>query len=216
MERPPGSAAGNGGVDRGRPSAMDTLSLLAEPFTFTQFRPLLPRQFIGEARQCGVWLSDEELEAWHRVRLLVPLYRLARDGREIVAAHRHGEDAYHLAHWQPTSRADLVDAHDHGRLYDASSEPFIARRRLKRQLGGRSYESSVYLYSRHQLAALQLLRQVRPQLNLRRAQGHLVGQLDAGADVVAIWRERAPAGCATPPLQRRCWSRRTTRASSIV
>jgi hypothetical protein len=51
----------------------------------------------------------------------------------------------------------------HGRLYDAAFEAFVARRRLKRPLGERSYESSVYLYSRHQLTALPFLRQVRPQ-----------------------------------------------------
>ncbi len=170
---------------------MDTLSLVDEPFAFTQFRPLLPRQFIEEAKKCGLWLSQQELEAWHRVRILVPFYRLARDGRAIARAYRHGEDAYHLAHWQPTSRADLVEARRHARLHDPACEPFIAYRRLKRRLGERSYESSVYLYSRHQLTALQLLGQMRPQLMLKRTKSDLVGRLDARADIVAIWRERA-------------------------
>jgi hypothetical protein len=57
---------------------VDTLRLLDEPFTFTQYRPLLPRQFIDETKKCGLWLSQQELEALHRVRLLVPFYRLAR------------------------------------------------------------------------------------------------------------------------------------------
>jgi hypothetical protein len=172
-------------------SGVDTLRLLDEPFTFTQYRPLLPRQFIDEAKRCGLWLSEQELEAIHRVRLLVPLYRLARDGREIANAHRRGEDAYHLAHWQPTSRADLTDARTHGRLYDAASEAFIARRRLKRPLGDRSYESSVFLYSRHQLTAVPFLRQVRPQLKLKHAKGDVIGQLAANRGSVGILRERA-------------------------
>ena len=169
---------------------MDTLRLLDEPFTFTQYRPLVPRQLIDEARKCGLWLGEQELEALHRVRLLVPFYRLARDGREIANAHRRGEDAYYLAHWQPTSRADLTDARTHGRLYDAASEPFIARRRLKRPLGEWSYDSSVYLYSRHQLTALAFLRQVRPRLQLQ-TKGHLVGRLDGDRGSVEILRERA-------------------------
>jgi hypothetical protein len=45
----------------------------------TQYRPLLPRQFIDETKKCGLWLSEQELKAFHRVRLLVPFYRLARD-----------------------------------------------------------------------------------------------------------------------------------------
>ena len=44
-------------------SGIDTLRLLDEPFTFTQYRPLLPRQFIDEAKKCGLWLSEQELEA---------------------------------------------------------------------------------------------------------------------------------------------------------
>jgi hypothetical protein len=171
-------------------SGIDTLRLLDEPFTFTQYRPLLPRQFIDEAKKCGLWLSEQELEALHRVRLLMPFYRLARDGREIANAHRRGEDAYHLAHWQPTSRADLTDARTHDRLHDAASEPFIARRRLKRPLGEWSYESSVYLYSHHQLTALPFLRQARPHLQLKRTKGDLVGRLDADRGSVGILRER--------------------------
>jgi len=171
-------------------SGIDTLRLLDEPFTFTQYRPLLPRQFIDEAKKCGLWLSEQELEALHRVRLLMPFYRLARDGREIANAHRRGEDAYHLAHWQPTSRADLTDARTHDRLHDAASEPFLARRRLKRPLGEWSYESSVYLYSHHQLTALPFLRQARPHLQLKRTKGDLVGRLDADRGSVGILRER--------------------------
>jgi hypothetical protein len=169
---------------------MDTLTIINEPFTFTQYRPLLPRQLVDEAKGCGTWLSEQELEAWHRVHLLVPFYRLARDGREIAAAYRRGEDAYHLAHWQPTSPDDLTDACTHGRLHDAATERFVARHRLKRRLGEWSYESSVYLYSRHQLSALPFLRQVRPQLKLERTKAGLVGRLaDPGS--VAILRERA-------------------------
>jgi len=47
---------------------------------------------------CGLWLSEQELEAFHRVRLLVPFYRVARDGRAIAAAHRRGYNPNMIAH----------------------------------------------------------------------------------------------------------------------
>jgi hypothetical protein len=171
-------------------STMDTLILLDEPFTFSQQRPLEPRQFIDEAQTCGIWMSEQELEAWHRVRLLVPLYRLARDGRAIASAYRRGEDAYYLAHWHPTSRADLIEAHANARLHDPAAETFIARRRLKRRLDEWSYESSVYLYSRHQLTALPFLRRVRPQLELKQAKSDIVARL-VNHGSVKILRGRA-------------------------
>jgi hypothetical protein len=61
---------------------MDTLTIVSEPFVFTQQRPLLPGQFLSEAKQSD--MSEQELEAFHRVRLLVPFYRVARDGRQIA------------------------------------------------------------------------------------------------------------------------------------
>jgi hypothetical protein len=177
---------------------VDTRVLLSEPFTFTQYRPLQASDFLSEARKCGLWLSDQEFEALHRTRLLVPFYRFVRDGREIAAAHRrtrdrhrHRDDGYHLAHWWPSSRDDLIAANDAGQLHDPATEPFIARRRLKRQLDEWSYESSVYLYSRHQLAAVPFVGRVRPALKLRRLRGDHVGNLDVDPTTASVLREQA-------------------------
>lgn len=60
-----------------------------------------------------------------------------------------------------------------------------------RPLGALSYESSVFLYSHHQLTALPFLRQVRPQLRLKRRKGDLIGRLDADRGSGEIFRERA-------------------------
>jgi hypothetical protein len=170
---------------------MDATILLDEPFTFTQQRLMLPAKFLEEARKCGLWMSEQELEAWHRVRLLVPAFRVARDGRAIASLHRQGEDAYQLAYWQPTSRNDLLEARSTGLLHDPACEAFIARRRLKRKLGEFSYDTSVYLYSRHQLMSLLLLKNARPQLSLKRVNGEHVGRLTGEPELIRMWRERA-------------------------
>jgi hypothetical protein len=179
---------------------METRVLLSEPFTFTQYRPLQASDFLSEARKCGLWISEQELEAFHRTRLLLPFFRFVRDGREIAAAHRRdqgrklrSEDAYHLAHWRPSSRADLLAADAAGQLRDPKAEPFIARRRLKRRVDEWSYESSVYLYSRHQLTAVPFLRRVRPLLTLRRMRGDLVGILEVDRATAISLHEQAEA-----------------------
>jgi hypothetical protein len=169
---------------------MDTLAIIDEPFTFTQYRPLTSHQFISEASKYGLWLSEQELEAWHRVRLLVPFYRVARDRRQILSANRRGEDAYHLAHWQPTSSADLTAAYGDGRLHDPATERFISRQRMKRRMEGWSYESSTYLYSHHQLTAVPMLRAVRPELRFARTNNAVVGRL-ADPGRAKTLRERA-------------------------
>lgn len=179
---------------------MDTLALLSEPFTFTQYRPLQASDFLSEARNCGLWIGEQQLEALHRTRLLVPFYRFVRDGREIAAAHRRDkgqthrrDEAYHLSHWRPTSRADLLEAEAAGQLRDPNSEPFIARRRLKRELDEWSYDSSVYLYSRHQLTAIPFVQRVRPWVKLYRTRNDLIGRLEVDRASAVSLREQAEA-----------------------
>lgn len=171
-----------------------TLDLVRLPYAFTQVRPLLPNGFAREARARGFSAAEQQLEALHRLRLLVPLFRVERDGRAIALAARRGqpdEPAWALAHWQPTSRDDLLEARSLGRLHDPAHEHFIARRRLRRTIGELSYDSSVYLYSPHQLIALPLNRQARSHLGFTRRRGDLVASLDVDPWLVARWREVA-------------------------
>jgi hypothetical protein len=137
--------------------------LLDWPYTFTQLALLTPSKFIREARDRGVWLTDDQLEGLHRARLLIPFARVQRDGREIAAAARSQDPWLHeIAHADTTSRDALQDVAAVGRLCDPRLEGFTARRRLKRPLGELTYNSSEYLYSHHQLIALPYLRQVLP------------------------------------------------------
>ncbi len=112
------------------------LDLLDLPYTFWQLRLLTEDQFRREAKARGVHLFERQLEGFHRLRVLTPFLRVSRDGRAIAAAARRKDpDIWERAHWQPTHRADLLEAREAGRLHDPVAEHFIARRRL--QEGGR-------------------------------------------------------------------------------
>lgn len=137
-----------------------SVEVLGRPFAFWQLRPLNEQSFIKEARTRGVQLRKEHLESLHRLKLLVPIFRVKRDGRAIAAAARSRNPAwpaYEMAHWSHTDPRDLTTVKQEGRLFDPCLEPFISRARLQRQVGDLTYESSEYLYSHHQLLAFQWL-----------------------------------------------------------
>ncbi|HEX2086452.1 MAG TPA: hypothetical protein VHF89_12270 [Solirubrobacteraceae bacterium] len=145
------------------------VDLIELPFAFTQLRPLMPSQFIGEARKRGVPLDEHQLEALHRLRLLPPFLRVQRDGRAIAALRRSDPRlAHHVATSHPTDVRDLREARAAGRLLAPAAEHFIARRRLVRVIDGRRYRSSEYLYSHHQLVHLPTVRRALPLLRRRR------------------------------------------------
>jgi len=139
------------------------MDLVELPYSFSQLPLLLADQFRQEARARGVELGEDELEALHRARLLVPLFRLSRDGRPIVEALRNrlllGRQ---LAHWSAPSLVDLVQFQACRQLYDPADERLVSgrQRRHKVKLTGYGtdvyapYETSVYVYSQHQLMAL--------------------------------------------------------------
>jgi hypothetical protein len=165
--------------------------LIELPYTFTQLRPLVARQFISEARARGVSLTDAQLEGLHRARVLVPLLRARRDGRAIAGLVRSGRihDADQVAHWESTNRLDLAHASEHGLLSDPAAEPFVARRRLRRTIGDIEYYASEYLYSPHQLMMLPVLKQARGHFRYRGNVENLTATLDADR----WWRESAQA-----------------------
>lgn len=168
-----------------------TLDLLDLPYTFWQLRPLTEDQFRKEAKARGVFLQERELEGLHRLRLLTPLLRVSRNGREIASAARRDDPlVWQLAHWQLTYRLDLLAAREDGRLFDPTQEHFIARRRLRREVGDVSYRSSEYLYSHHQLLALPLVRGALPYLRYGSG-GEINGLREVERWVHGHWRERA-------------------------
>jgi hypothetical protein len=133
-------------------SAIDLLDL---PYTFWQLPLYTESQFRREAKARGLHITENQLEGLHRLRVLTPIFRVKRDGRAIAAAARRQDPfVWEQAHWEPTARGDLVEARAAFRLHDPTDEPFMARRRLQRQVGDITYRSSEYLYSHHQLLVL--------------------------------------------------------------
>lgn len=125
------------------------------------------------------------------MRLLTPLLRFKRDGRRFAAAARARDwSRLEPAYFQPTSRLDLLDAHDQGRIFDPAGENFIARRRLRRQVGDLKYTSSDYLYSEHQLIAAPLVRAALPRLSYG-GPGGAVDGIDLPPDALRSWQSRS-------------------------
>lgn len=168
-------------------SVVDLLDL---PYTYWQLPLLTEAQFRREAQARGVHFFERQLEGFHRLRLLTPFLRVQRDGRQIAAAVKR-EDPYiwESAHWQPTTRHDLLEARKAGHLYDPSTEHFIARHRLQREIGELSYRSSEYLYSHHQLLAIPTLRLAQP--HLRYSANEVVGFDGVYPPISGNWRNQA-------------------------
>jgi hypothetical protein len=167
-------------------SAIDLLDL---PYTYWQLPLLTETNFRREAKARGLHLQEHQFEDFHKLGLLTPFLRVRRDGRVIAAAARRRDPAaWQIAHWEPTSRRDLLDARAAGRLHDPAAEHFIARRRLQREVGEISYRSSEYLYSHHQLLALPALRGALPYL--RHGENGKVGFGDVHPAFSGFWRSR--------------------------
>ena len=136
--------------------------LLKLPYSFTQLPPLTSQEFIDAARNRGGQLQVDDLQAFHRLKLLVPLLRVQRDGRAVASlARRRDRWSPHAGRAKPNTRDDLIEAHQNDRLCDPVSEPFVGRSRLARTAYGVTYQSSEYLYSHHQLLTVPTLRQLK-------------------------------------------------------
>ena len=120
------------------------LDLLELPYSFSQVPLLTAEQFRREASGRGIELTEDELEGLHRARVLVPMFRLSRDGRPIAKALRHelvlGRQ---LAHWFAPSFVDLVQAQACGRLYDPATERLVSRRQRCHKVSMRDYGTEV-------------------------------------------------------------------------
>ena len=168
------------------------IDLLDLPYAYWQLPLLTEDQFRREAKARGVHFFDRQLEGFHRLRVLTPFLRVRRDGRRIAAAARQGDPyVWEAAHWEPTNRRDLLDARTVGRLHDPSTEHFIARRRLRREIGELSYRSSEYLYSHHQLLAIPTLRLAQPHLRYSPGGNEVVGFDGVYPPISGHWRTHA-------------------------
>lgn len=146
--------------------------LLDLQYSFTQIPLLMPDAFLREAAERGLRASRDDLQALHRLGLLVPIFRVRRDGRAVAsAARRHGVWGRQAGRSEPTSRSDLLEARDRGALFDPSRERFVGRHRWIREAYGVQYQASEYVYSHHQLLPVSMLRQLIPFLSHREPDG---------------------------------------------
>jgi hypothetical protein len=176
-------------------SVRSTVDLIELPFAFAlrDRELLLPDKFREAMRARGVFVVEQELEALHRARILIPFLRVAREPRVIAAAARcdpHPDGAWHAAYWKPSRPGDLKEERAAGRVYDPAREKFAPWSTYRGRLrGGTEYDKSVFLYAPHQLVALPLVRNVLPRLKWRRGQS--VGRLDGDARVRELWTSEA-------------------------
>lgn len=172
-------------------SSVDLLDL---PFAFTQLRPLTAAKFLSEARKRDVLLIEEHLEALHRLDVLVPLFRVRRDGRRIAnIARRDLNEALDYVHWEPTSPEPLAQEKRRGRVSDPARERFSARHRVRHRLPNSTvtFQTSIYLYSPYQLGLLPLVREVVQEMRFEGGLGRLVGVVPRSSIAMRLWRARA-------------------------
>jgi hypothetical protein len=169
-----------------------TLDLLGHRYALSQLPLLTGKRFGAEARARGSFLDERLLSELHRLRLLVPLYRVRRDGRAIRAAYRRSDhDGYAEAHFTWSAASDLVELRGRGRLTDPADEGFTAPRRLRRGSEDQRYDSSYYLYSAHQVIALPLVARLLPGLRWEGRGDDARLRFDADASLRRIYCEQA-------------------------
>lgn len=139
--------------------------LLEQPYTFSLNEPLMPRDFIKAAELRGVTLTYDRLETLHRLRLLVPMFRVKRQTRDIRRLVANGDArARQLADAYPTMRWDLQRAQHDDRLSDPATERFQSMESRRRELAGLDFHASEYLYSPHQILGLRVVDHAQPYI----------------------------------------------------
>lgn len=149
--------------------------VLDEPFVFTQRPALTVRAFCDELkrRKIDLFPNANELEAFHRAGLVVPIYsieynprairsRANLDGRHITQAEvRRALDA------TSTYGHDLIGEREIGDLRLPAADGYASWRTQRRSFAGRPYQTQQFLYSHYQLLLAPMLAQLWPQLRGR-------------------------------------------------
>ncbi len=147
-------------------------NLLELPYSFTQLPLLTPDEFLRAAVDRGLHATRDDLQALHRLGLLVPRFRVRRDGRAVTrAARRHAVWGRQAGGSHPTTRADLLEARARRALLDPLHEAFVGHRRMTRETYGVQYQASEYVYSHHQLSLVSIIRQLKPFLSYQEPDG---------------------------------------------
>lgn len=158
--------------------------LLDLPFIFSQ-RPLISETRMQQtARDRGVQLGRDGLEALHRVGALVPMFRVAKNVRSAAAYARHGKlDPFRRAalFGLDLHASGLRRARAHELLHDPGFEPFRPWSSYARELQGGRERASEFVYSPYQLLDLPNLAALLQRVSWRpsrRRPSVRIGELD--------------------------------------
>jgi len=155
---------------RGQDDAVSKLSpidAIRIPQAFTQQQLLDAREFEGAARERGVSLWRDDLERFHRARILVPLFAIRRPRWDInrrVAIESYAELSGGRLWTVPKDGSSLVEDLDARLVKDGRSVRFRA---WASELVGTPHGSigrREYLYSHYQLLDLPVLNDATPLL----------------------------------------------------
>ncbi len=160
-----------------------SLDLLSLPYPFSQVRLLNAADFAKQAErrrsraQRQLPMSVQVLEELHRHGVLVPLLRvdLTPGNPARVVDITNSLTAQHVT---PTVISELMLAARQGRAADPGQEPFAPWPTQHRRALWPTYDSG-YLYSRHQLVALDVATSFVASLEAAREDGRAVWRLPA-------------------------------------
>lgn len=156
------------------PAAEDSLRLLDEPFVFTQRPVLTVHQFIDELhKRTPHWPDEGQLEAFHRADLLVPIYAIRADPKDLrfranaQARTISREEIQGMLEYTSTRGFELVEEREIGDLSSPVADGYEPWRNHRRSYRGMPYRSRRYLYSYYQLLATPTIEHLWPYLRGR-------------------------------------------------
>ena len=151
-----------------------TTDLFELDFVFSQQRPLTREEFIDQCKRRGLHLrSWDQLEALHRARLLVPMYRFVKNVRPIIAEGRRRKMPLSTILvnniWDGAILRNYLHGYKNvGHPQDPRAEPFQAWNKYARKLDGQTIWRSSFLYSPYQLLLIPYLQEYISKMRWRK------------------------------------------------
>lgn len=155
-----------------------SLDLLDLPFVFTQSAVLPEDRFIRDAKERGVQLNTEQLEAMHRSGLLVPFFRVRRDTRRRRSHPMHSFDERWRLSEQPRSADELKTIREENRLHDPAHDGFRARHWSMLRRGDLTFRPTAFVYGAHQMLNVPLVLQALPYLRWKNGRSRFTSDIN--------------------------------------
>lgn len=134
--------------------------------------PLLTASEFGrkcERRGLSFFMAKRQLEALHQAGVLLPIYRVIRDMRNLRRSAREGDLPLSVVGASVTVRGlDWREEHRQKRVRDPRSEPFVSWHRYERTIDNHRIHTSEFVYSPYHLLLLPDIRSFMPLMRKRR------------------------------------------------